>query len=215
MLARLEESFRRLSDFSSDLAHEFRTPISNLMTQTQVTLSRPRSAEEYSEVLASSIEEYERLSRMIADMLFIAKADEGQIVPTRERLDLEVLIGELVEFHRLAADEKDVVITHEGEGVILGDPLMIRRAISNLPVQCHPPHARRADASRSPSVALKADVSRSTSSIPGKPFRPNTSRASSTASTALIRRARATDHIQASVSPSSSRLSRRMAGMCP
>lgn len=132
MLARLEESFRRLSDFSSDLAHEFRTPISNLMTQTQVTLSRQRSAEEYSEVLASNIEEYERLSRMIADMLFIAKADEGQIVPNRERLDLEVLIADLVEFHRLAADEKDVVITHEGEGVILGDPLMIRRAISNL-----------------------------------------------------------------------------------
>jgi len=132
MLARLEESFRRLSDFSSDLAHEFRTPVSNLMTQTQVTLSRPRSIEEYSEILASNIEEYERLSRMIADMLFLAKADEGQIVPTQARLNLEVLIAELVEFHRLVADEKDVVLTHEGEGVIRGDPLMIRRAISNL-----------------------------------------------------------------------------------
>ncbi len=132
MLARLEESFRRLSDFSSDLAHEFRTPISNLMTQTQVTLSRPRSTEEYSEVLASNIEEYERLSRMIADMLFIAKADEGQIVPTPEPLNLGRLIAELVEFHRLVADEKGVVLTHEGEGAIRGDPLMIRRAISNL-----------------------------------------------------------------------------------
>ena len=132
MLARLEESFRRLSDFSSDLAHEFRTPISNLMTQTQVTLSRPRLAEEYSEVLGSNIEEYERLSRMIADMLFIAKADEGQIVPTQEPLNLGVLIAELVEFHRLVADEKGVVVTSEGEGVIRGDPLMVRRAISNL-----------------------------------------------------------------------------------
>ncbi len=132
MLARLEESFRRLSDFSSDLAHEFRTPISNLMTQTQVTLSRPRSTEEYSEVLASNIEEYERLSRMIADMLFIAKADEGQIVPTPEPLNLGRLIAELVEFHRLVADEKGVLLTHEGEGAIRGDPLMIRRAISNL-----------------------------------------------------------------------------------
>jgi two-component system heavy metal sensor histidine kinase CusS len=132
MLARLEESFRRLSDFSSDLAHEFRTPINNLMTQTQVTLSKPRAPGEYHEVLASNIEEYERLSRMVADMLFIAKADEGRIVPTRERLELAPLIGDLVEFHRLAADEKGVAVESEGEGVIRGDPLMIRRAVSNL-----------------------------------------------------------------------------------
>jgi two-component system heavy metal sensor histidine kinase CusS len=132
MLARLEESFRRLSDFSSDLAHEFRTPISNLMTQTQVTLSKPRQPDEYREVLASNVEEYERLSNMIADMLFIAKADEGRIVPTRERLDLARLVGDLVEFHRLAADEKGVVIESGGEGAIRGDPLMIRRAVGNL-----------------------------------------------------------------------------------
>ena len=132
MLARLEESFRRLSDFSSDLAHEFRTPISNLMTQTQVMLSRPRTPDEYREVLGSNIEEYERLSRMVADMLFIAKADEGQIVHTRERLELEPLVGDLVEFHRLVAEEKGVAIASEGEGTILGDPLMVRRAIGNL-----------------------------------------------------------------------------------
>ncbi|MDR2451472.1 MAG: heavy metal sensor histidine kinase [Candidatus Accumulibacter sp.] len=132
MLARLEESFRRLSDFSSDLAHEFRTPISNLMTQTQVTLSRPRTPAEYREVLASNMEEYERLSRMVADMLFIAKGDEGRIVPTRERLELAPLIDDLVEFHRLAAEEKNVVLASDGEGAIFGDPLMIRRAVGNL-----------------------------------------------------------------------------------
>jgi len=132
MLARLEESFRRLSDFSSDLAHEFRTPISNLMTETQVMLSRSRSPEEYRDVLASNVEEYERLSRMVADMLFIAKADDGQIVPTREMLELAPLIGDLVEFHRLVAEEKEVELTSEGEGTIQGDRLMIRRAVSNL-----------------------------------------------------------------------------------
>lgn len=132
MLARLEVSFRRLSDFSSDLAHEFRSPVSNLLTQTQVTLSRPRNGEEYREVLASNIEEYERLSRMIADMLFIAQADEGQFMPTRQRLELSTLIGSLVEFYGLAAEEKNVTLTFSGDGVIAGDPLMIRRAISNL-----------------------------------------------------------------------------------
>ena len=132
MLSRLEESFRRLSDFSSDLAHEFRTPVSNLLTQTQVTLSRPRSSEEYREVLASNVEEYERLSRMIADMLFIAKADEGKIVPTREALDLAPLLDDLLEFHRLIADEDGVTVSREGDGVLQGDSLMIRRAVSNL-----------------------------------------------------------------------------------
>ncbi|WP_246167719.1 heavy metal sensor histidine kinase [Propionivibrio limicola] len=132
MLARLEASFRRLSDFSSDLAHEFRTPISNLLTQTQVTLSRSRSPEEYREVLASNVEEYERLSRMVADMLFLAKADEGQLIPSREKLDLAPLIDNLVEFYRIAAEEKGVTVSCSGKGEIEGDSLMIRRAISNL-----------------------------------------------------------------------------------
>ena len=130
--ARLEASFRRLADFSTDLAHEFRSPISNLLMQAQVTLSRPRSVETYCEVLASSIEEYERLSRMISDMLLIALADEGQLMPHCERLDLSRLLGGLIEFHGLAAEEKGVSLSLEGEAVVMGDALMIRRAISNL-----------------------------------------------------------------------------------
>ena len=132
MLARLEVSFRRLSDFSSDLAHEFRTPVSNLMMQAQVVLSRPRDAETYREVLASSVEEYERLSRMIADMLFLAKADEGRIVPSHERLELAPLLDDLLEFHRFLAEDKAVAIVRIGDGTIHGDALMIRRAIGNL-----------------------------------------------------------------------------------
>ncbi|MBV5336548.1 MAG: GHKL domain-containing protein, partial [Deltaproteobacteria bacterium] len=107
-------------------------PVSNLLPQTQVTLTRSRSAEDYREVLASNVEEFERLSRMIADMLFIAKADDGQIIPSRETLDLAPLIAALAEFHRLVADEKGVTVECSGSGVINGDPLMIRRAISNL-----------------------------------------------------------------------------------
>ena len=132
MLTRLEESFRRLSDFSADLAHEFRTPVSNLLTQTQVILSHARTPDEYRDVLASNAEEYERLSRMIADMLFIAKADEGQIIPSRESMALESVVDNLVEFYRLIADEKDVVLSCSGSGQLVGDSLMIRRAISNL-----------------------------------------------------------------------------------
>ena len=132
MLARLEASFARLSDFSSDLAHELRTPVSNLLTQTQVTLARSRTSEEYREVLASNVEEFERLSRMIADMLFIAKADEGQIVPTRQALALDRVADELIDFFRLVADEQGVALARSGAGRIVGDASMIRRALSNL-----------------------------------------------------------------------------------
>ncbi|MDG4870492.1 histidine kinase dimerization/phospho-acceptor domain-containing protein, partial [Guyparkeria sp. 1SP6A2] len=76
---RLEQSFRRLNEFSADIAHELRSPVSNLMTETQVALSRSRSAEEYQEALHSNLEEFERLARMIADMLFLAKADNGML----------------------------------------------------------------------------------------------------------------------------------------
>jgi len=132
MLARLEGSFRRLSDFSSDLAHELRTPISNLMTQTQVAVSKARSADQYREVLYSNLEEYERLARMIADMLFLAKADNGLIVPSSELVDLAVEVRALFGFYEAFAEEHGVSLVLAGAGAVRGDSLMIRRALSNL-----------------------------------------------------------------------------------
>lgn len=132
MLARLEGSFRRLSDFSSDLAHELRTPVSNLMTQTQVALSQTRSADQYREVLYSNLEEYERLARMIADMLFLAKADNGLIVPSSETVDLAAEVRELFGFYEAFAEEHSVRLALAGTGSIRGDRLMMRRALSNL-----------------------------------------------------------------------------------
>ncbi len=132
MLARLEESFRRLSDFSSDLAHELRTPVSNLLTQTQVTLSRARTVDEYQNVLASNAEEFERLSRMIADMLFLAKSDNNLIVPHREKVDLAAEVGSLIEFYEAFAEEKGLHLTCSGSATVFGDRLMLRRAINNL-----------------------------------------------------------------------------------
>lgn len=132
MLSRLEDSFRRLSDFSSDIAHELRTPISNLMTQTQVALSKARGADEYREVLYSNLEECQRLARMIADMLFLAKADNGLIVPQRERFELASEVRDLFDFYEALAEEQGVSLTVAGEGQMQGDKLMMRRAISNL-----------------------------------------------------------------------------------
>lgn len=132
MLARLEDSFERLGNFSSDLAHELRTPVSNLMTETQVALAKPRSAEAYREILYSNMEEYERLARMIADMLFIAKADNGLIIPRRESVDLAKEIDALIEYYQLLADEKNIRLSRSGEAILSGEKLMLRRAIGNL-----------------------------------------------------------------------------------
>lgn len=132
MLGRLEDSFRRLSDFSSDLAHELRTPISNLMTQTQVALSKARSADEYREVLYSNLEECDRLARMIGDMLFLAKADNGLIVPHKEAIDLAEEARQLFDFYEALAEELGVRLELAGAGQLQGDRLMLRRALGNL-----------------------------------------------------------------------------------
>lgn len=132
MLDRLADSLGRLSDFSSDLAHELRTPINTLMTQTQVSLSRPRSPDDYREILYSSLEEYERLARMTSDMLFLAKADHGLFVPNQEVIALRREVEALFEFYEALAAEKGIRLVCRGEAEGRGDRLMMRRALSNL-----------------------------------------------------------------------------------
>ncbi len=96
MLARLEEAFQRLSAFSADIAHELRTPLTSLLTQTQVVLSRPRSLEDYREALHGNLEELERLTAMVNDMLLLAKADHGLLAPSRQALDLGAEVDSLL-----------------------------------------------------------------------------------------------------------------------
>jgi len=134
MLGRLDEAFTRLSDFSSDIAHELRTPVSNLMTQTQVVLSRPRDAAEYRSVLESNAEELERMARMISDMLLLAKAENGLVVPSRENVDLAKEVRVLFDYYEAVADEKNLQLSLDAEGAVplLADRLMLRRALGNL-----------------------------------------------------------------------------------
>lgn len=132
MLERLEQDFERLSEFSSDLAHELRTPITNLLTQTQVTLTRNRESESYREILASNAEEFQRLARMVSDMLYLAKTEHGLELPNREQLSLAQEVQALFDFYEAVAEEAEVGLLLEGEAMIVGDRLMLRRAIGNL-----------------------------------------------------------------------------------
>jgi two-component system heavy metal sensor histidine kinase CusS len=132
MLDRLQDDFKRLSDFSADLAHELRTPISNLLTQTQVTLSTKRDLITYQDTLASNAEELQRLARMVSDMLFLAKTERGVDLPHKEFFAAEQEAGELLDFYEIVAEEKSISMSTDGEANIFGDRLMFRRAVSNL-----------------------------------------------------------------------------------
>ena len=132
MLGRLQADFARLQEFSSDLAHELRTPINNLLTQTQVSLAQKRDADAYRDILASNAEEFQRLARMVSDMLFLAKTEHGIELPHREAISLDREVRALFDFYDAVADEKRIRLTLDGDAEIVGDGLMVRRAISNL-----------------------------------------------------------------------------------
>ncbi|MEX5684840.1 heavy metal sensor histidine kinase [Pseudomonas silesiensis] len=132
MLARLEDAFVRLSNFSADIAHELRTPVSNLMTHTEVVLTKKRDLDAYEENLYSNLEDLKRMSRMIDDMLFLAKADNGLIIPGQVDIELADLVSKLLEYYQLAAEDQGIQLTLRGRGRIRGDRLMIDRAVSNI-----------------------------------------------------------------------------------
>ena len=132
MLARLDDAFMRLSNFSADIAHELRTPLSNLMTQTEVVLAQPRDSEAYQETLYANLDDCKRMARMIDDMLFLAKADNGLIVPEQQPVALDVEVEKLFEYYRLLADERGISLQLHGHAVVRGDVLMLHRALSNL-----------------------------------------------------------------------------------
>ncbi|MCT7655034.1 heavy metal sensor histidine kinase [Oceanimonas sp. NS1] len=132
MLARLEDGFGRLSRFSEDLAHEIRTPLSNLVGHTEYTLRRSRSTEEYERLLASHLEEYQRLSRMINSMLFLARSEQPQAEIKRFQVALAPLIEQLCEYFEGMAEEANTVLVNRARGEVLADGELLRRALANL-----------------------------------------------------------------------------------
>lgn len=133
MLDQLQASFTRLTHFSADIAHELRTPVTNLTTQTQVALSKPREPDVYREVLYSSLEELERMAKMIGDMLYLAQAEHPLSKPEMSPVDLAAEVQALFEFFEAWAEDAGVTLRLDGSApVFQGDRLMLRRALSNL-----------------------------------------------------------------------------------
>ncbi|TFZ52019.1 heavy metal sensor histidine kinase [Serratia proteamaculans] len=132
MLDRLNEGYQRLTQFSADLAHEIRTPVGALMGQCQVALYQSRSVDEYETLLSNNMEELERISRMVENILFLARAGEGQAVLNVSRLDLAQELQRVADYFEGLAEERGITLVCQGEGQLLADAMLFQRALSNL-----------------------------------------------------------------------------------
>lgn len=132
MLDRLEDSFKRLSQFSADLAHEIRTPINNLRGEAGVALSQSRTPEEYRRTLESSLEEYARLTRLIDNLLFLARAESPEVGISSVRFDARKAIEAVRAYYEALAEDRGVELRCEGTGEVTADPVLFRQAVSNL-----------------------------------------------------------------------------------
>ena len=132
MLGRLEDSFTRLSQFSADLAHELRTPIGNMLGEAQVALTRDRKADEYRAVVESTAAECERLSGIIDNLLFLARAESAEQQLARSSFNARAAIEKIVGFYQTVAEDRNVDLSCSGDAEIFADPILFNRAIGNL-----------------------------------------------------------------------------------
>ena len=132
MLSRLEAGFGQLSRFSEDLAHEMRTPLGNLMGQTQQALAHTRTIDQYQNLLASNQEEYERLARMVDNMLFLARSEQPAAIANLGSIDLHGLAEQLCDYFEGLAEERGMDLSNRAQGMISADPELLRRALANL-----------------------------------------------------------------------------------
>ena len=132
MLDRLERGFTQLSQVSADLAHDLRTPIGNLLGQTEVALGQRRDAEYYEQLLGSNFEELQRLSKMADNMLFLARAEHADHAIERKPLQLEDELQRMADYFEGVAEERGVRLAAQGTGQVWADPTLLRRALANL-----------------------------------------------------------------------------------
>jgi two-component system heavy metal sensor histidine kinase CusS len=132
MLQRLDDSFTRLSQFSADLAHELRTPIANMLGEAQVALTRERTVAEYRGTIESAIAECERLSRIVDNLLFVARVDAAREPIARKRFDARAAVEKITAFYQAIADDHHVAINCRGGGQIYADSDLFERALGNL-----------------------------------------------------------------------------------
>ncbi|SHM78156.1 two-component system, OmpR family, heavy metal sensor histidine kinase CusS [Pseudomonas asturiensis] len=131
-LERVELAYSRLESFNADVAHELRSPLTNLIGQTQVALTRGRSAEHYFEVMQSNLEELERLRSIINDMLFLASADQGTKVQALTHASLAEEVATTLDYLDFILEDAQVRVQVEGDACLPIEKAHLRRALINL-----------------------------------------------------------------------------------
>jgi len=134
MLDRLSQAFLKVTQFSADASHELRTPLTILRGEVEIGLRGDRSAAEYRDILVSNLEEIERMSKIVSDLLLLSRSDMGQEVLSRESVDLRELVQELINQLAMLAEQKNIVLTGDIRPVplVLGDKLRLRQMAANL-----------------------------------------------------------------------------------
>ncbi len=132
MFDRLEDSFKRLAQFSADLAHELRTPINNLKGEAEICLMKAHSAEEYQQVLVSSIEELDRLTRIIDSLLLLARVDSPAAQLQKKKLDAEAELRNIFEYYQPVAEEHHIQLNLDGHAQVMVDEVLFQRVLHNI-----------------------------------------------------------------------------------
>jgi heavy metal sensor kinase len=139
MIARLQAAFERQKQFTSDASHELRTPLAVMRGDIEITLRRERSAEEYKRALTSNLEEIMRLSRLVEDLLMLARGDAGRIELRCESIDLNDICRRMAEYITPLADQRDQTLIYEpppgaetAPVMISADLLRIKQLFLNL-----------------------------------------------------------------------------------
>ena len=132
LMDRLQAAIEQLDAFNADVAHEMRTPIAALMGHIEVSLSRTRPAGELRETMALSLEELQKLSSLVDDMLFLSHADRGARARRGAPRSLRALAEQVLEYHEITFEDAGVVASVAGDAQAAVDDALIRRALSNL-----------------------------------------------------------------------------------
>ena len=131
--ARLEAAFAQQGRFTADVAHELRTPVSVLLTQTQTALNRERNAVEYRETVEACQRAAQRMRRLLESMLELARLDAGQEPMKAICFDLAGTVRDCIELVRPLAEERNIKIQGELAAVeLVGDPERLAQVITNL-----------------------------------------------------------------------------------
>ncbi len=131
-LERLDHAYGRLESFNADVAHELRTPVTILIGQTEVALTRDRSIEELRHTLQSNLEEFERVRAIINDMLFLARADQGERATGLVEVSLAGEVHRTLEFLEIPLEDAQVRAVSNGDARAFVNTSLFGRALSNL-----------------------------------------------------------------------------------